>query len=344
MQFLDKQWKNILLMAVKISAGCILSILIASELGLRYPATAGIIAVLSIQNTKMDTLKTAGKRVLSFGFTLVLAWIMFEVFGYSTVGYGWFLLVFVFVCITLQWEAVMSVNAVIVSHFMEIGSMAQADVLNEIMIFTIGITMGILMSLHQKKDYKTMKNRFRCMDEEMKRILNHMAELLVSKDADEDTAEHFRKLEEQIRKAEEIAWYNHHNTVRERIFNVKHHVRRTDAPAISTHWDVQYVKMRKDQCEVLYEMCKKTIQIQVPPIQAGHIAAFLKKMALEYHEKNDGEKLLRELDRLFDEMREASLPKEREEFESRAVLYVFMLDMKEFIDLKNAFYQEKYLR
>lgn len=340
----NKQWKNILMMAAKMSVGCVASILIAYELGLKYPATAGIITILSIQNTKVDTFKTAGRRIISFVFSLLLAWVIFRLFGFRTTSYGCFLLIFVFVFIALGWEAVMSVNAVIVSHFMEVGSMTKADVFNETMIFTIGISMGILMNLHLRKDYKTMKNRFHGMDEEMKRILEHMAELVLINEIEEDSGVYFHELEQQILKAEEIAWHNHHNTIRERVANIKHHVQKNDVPAISTHWDVQYVKMRKNQCEILYEMYKKIGQIQVTPIQAAHISTFLKKMAEEYHEENDVEKLLDALKDLFAEMRGTSLPKERTEFESRAILFVFMLDMKEFLDLKNAFYREKFLQ
>lgn len=340
----NKQWKNILIMATKMSVGCVLSILIAYELGLKYPATAGITTILSIQSTKVDTFKTAGKRVLSYLFSLGLAWVIFRLFGFNTMSYGCFLLIFVFVFIALRWEAVMSVNAVIVSHFMEVGSMAKADVLNETMIFTIGVGMGILMSLHLKKDHKTMQYRFRGMDDEMKRILIHIAELLVSKERDEDSEEYFHELEEQIGKAEEIAWHNHHNNIRGRISDARHHVRKNSTPSVSSHWDVQYVKMRKNQCEILYEMYKKIYQLEVTPIQAEHIAAFLRKMSVEYHEENDVEKLLKDLDGLFEEMRGTQLPKERPEFESRAILFVFMLDIKDFLDLKNAFYREKFLQ
>ena len=55
-----------LLKAFKIALAAVLSILAANLLGLKYAVTAGIITVLSIQNTKRETLKTARNRGLAF--------------------------------------------------------------------------------------------------------------------------------------------------------------------------------------------------------------------------------------------------------------------------------------
>lgn len=52
--------------AFKIALAAVLSILTANLLGLKYAVTAGIITVLSIQNTKRETLKTARNRGLAF--------------------------------------------------------------------------------------------------------------------------------------------------------------------------------------------------------------------------------------------------------------------------------------
>lgn len=48
--------------SIKIALATVLAIAIAGELGLNYSATAGIITVLSIQNTKRETLKSACNR------------------------------------------------------------------------------------------------------------------------------------------------------------------------------------------------------------------------------------------------------------------------------------------
>lgn len=321
-------------MAGKISAGCILSILFAYELGLDYCATAGIITVLSIHNTKVETIKTALRRLTAFGIAMVFARIAFGILGFTTMAFGVFMFVFVFLCISLGWENAISMSAVLVTHFLEVKSMSAASLFNETSVFLIGAGMGILMNLHLRRDYKTMEYRVKVMDEEMQGILFNMAERLVSDKVTDMSGDYFHRLEKQIIRAEEIAWNNHQNTVRERLFGKKPNNRRNIR---TTYADLEYVEMRKKQCEVLYEMHKRIIQVHVTPVQAEHIAAFMKKLAEEYHEENDGARLLEELEQLFQEMRSTKLPVERAEFENRAVLFVFMLNIKEFLDIKNQF-------
>ena len=48
------KWKAYVYKSFKIAAAAALAIAIAGELGLKYSASAGIITVLSIRNTKRD--------------------------------------------------------------------------------------------------------------------------------------------------------------------------------------------------------------------------------------------------------------------------------------------------
>ena len=61
-QILKQDYNALILKSVKITAGAILAILFASCLNLKYSATAGIITILSIQNTKKETIQTALAR------------------------------------------------------------------------------------------------------------------------------------------------------------------------------------------------------------------------------------------------------------------------------------------
>lgn len=53
---MNRNYNALILKSVKITAGAILAILFASCLNLKYSATAGIITILSIQNTKKETI------------------------------------------------------------------------------------------------------------------------------------------------------------------------------------------------------------------------------------------------------------------------------------------------
>ena len=72
-----------LIKSLKIAAAAAIAIGLAGELGLKYSATAGIITVLSIQNTKRETLKSAGNRWLAFLCALALSKLSFTLLIYA---------------------------------------------------------------------------------------------------------------------------------------------------------------------------------------------------------------------------------------------------------------------
>ncbi len=80
---------------LKIAIGSSAAILFAGLLGLQYSASAGIITLLSIQDTKKETLIVAGKRFLAFLLAILIAYVLFQSFGYHTIVFGAFLLVFI---------------------------------------------------------------------------------------------------------------------------------------------------------------------------------------------------------------------------------------------------------
>lgn len=319
---IKNQWKFLLFHAAKISVGCILSILIAYELGLKNSSTAGVITVLSIQGTKLSTIRTAARRCAAFAGALVIARISYEIFGYNTVGFGCFLFFFVFLCIALGWDNVISICAVLVLHFLEVDNMEGPMLYNEIFIFIIGISMGIFMNLHLRKNVREMIFHVESMDEKIRIVLENMAEQLLQHQC-EDNMEYFLQMDEQITRAESVVWLSHQNTL---------YVRKK--AVISPARELEYIQMRKKQCEVLYEMNKRISQLKMKPPQAKEISAFLKKVAMEYDRNDDMRMLLAELKHVFSKMKLTPLPKERKEFESRAVLYVFLLNIQEFLEIK----------
>lgn len=58
--------KSILTNTVKITVTAVLAILCAKALKLDFAVSAGIVAILSVQSTKKETLRTALARLLAF--------------------------------------------------------------------------------------------------------------------------------------------------------------------------------------------------------------------------------------------------------------------------------------
>lgn len=67
-------FKNInLIKVIKIAVGTGLAIFIAGIFGLNYSASAGIITLLSIQDTKKSTIKIAVKRIAAFVLAMLIS-------------------------------------------------------------------------------------------------------------------------------------------------------------------------------------------------------------------------------------------------------------------------------
>lgn len=311
-----ENWREKLLLALKLSVGCVLSIVIAYELGVRYSPTAGVITVLSIQKYKLETIQTAWKRLLAFCLALLIAGVSFSTLGFTSLGFGVFLFVFVFLCISLEWEIALSISVVLITHLLEQGEMSKEVLVNEFAVFGIGAGMGILMNLHLKRNVQILHKYINGMDGEFDKILLHMAKRLGNPELDETNHGRFKRLGIQIRRAEETAWANHQNSIR-----------------FSADKYMSYIRARRQQSEVLYEMEKRMGQLDMTPVQAERIRLFLERLAGSGREKSQTESLKEELRGLFEQMRMEKLPVSREEFESRAVLFVFMLHLKELLEL-----------
>ena len=66
------------------------AILIAYELELEFAMSAGIVAILTIQPTKKETIRVAMGRLCAFLAALIIAYGSFCIFGYTVVAFLYF--------------------------------------------------------------------------------------------------------------------------------------------------------------------------------------------------------------------------------------------------------------
>lgn len=309
--------------AAKIAAGCVISIIFASLLNLKFSLTAGLITVLSIQNTKAETIFTALKRLCAFFAAMVISIICFSLMGYTVWAFGIYIFIFVVLCCKLEWRSAIVPISVLVTHLLSEKSTSPSMIANEFLIFFIGAGIGILINLHLRKNRIKMQNKRRVLDSEIKKVLQRMSQRILTDDKSDYNANCFGRIQQMLFEAEQLAYENKNNTFS------------------SETYDEDYLKMRRNQCSVLYEMYKSVIKMNAAPKQAQIISDFLVKVSVEYNEKNNVKNLMDELDKIFDSMRYEKMPESRDEFENRALLYSFMLQLKEFLEIKYTFMVEK---
>ena len=303
--------------AGKISLGCVLSMIAATVLGLKYSATAGLITILSIQQTKKETVITALKRLSAFFCAVVISVLCFSLMGYTTLAFGVYLFIFVMFCMILDWQIATVPISVLITHLLAEKSCDISILLNEFLVFVIGASVGTLINMHLHNDKQKMNSSREKLDNEIKAILERMSQRILTDDKSDYNSDCFKKIDKLLFEARQVAYENQNNKL-----------------IGAESYDMDYLKMRENQCSVLMEMYKSILKISMTPEQSKVISEFLKKTSSEFHEKNDVKNLISELEDIFADMRFQKMPESRTEFENRAVLYSLMLQIKDFLSIK----------
>ena len=105
-------------------------------------------------------------------------------------------------------------------------------------------------------------------------------------------------------------------------------------------FELDYIEMRQKQSMELEDIYRSVGMIQMLPKQAAFVAEYMGRISREYHRDNDVQELLVGLEEVLDEMQLEAMPKSREEFEARAVLFYILKQLEEFLKLKNEFVRE----
>ena len=312
--------KSIFTNTIKISVAAILAILCAQALKLNFAVSAGIVAILSVQPTKKETLRTAIARLLAFAVALVISIALFNLLGFTTPVFFLYLVIFILVCQWRKWISAMAMDSVLISHFLSFGKTSPTEIKNEVLLFILGVGFGILVNLilHKKTDYiEELKNQ---TDGQIKQTLHRMALRIKNPALENYDGSCFDSLNQSLFTAKKQAEENYNNQ-----FSKK------------DTFDSHYLEMRENQTKVLYEMYKAARALHTVPATATLLSDFLEKVSTEYHKDNDVKSLLDELALIHDKMKNVPLPQTRTEFEDRANLFTLMERLKEFLQIKRDF-------
>lgn len=319
------RWRTRFIRSLKVAAAAFAAIAAAEELGLNFSATAGIITILSIRPTKRETLKSALNRGLAFLCALVLSAAVFRLFGYTLWAFAVYLLLFSLFVLSVGWGEALANSSVLVSHFLGEQSMGPGQVANEALLFLIGTGMGILVNLHLHRNTAEFDALAGEADRQIKEILRHMARRLLREDKPECGAaecgrECFGRLETALIAARTCAASNYDNTVLSR-----------------SSLELDYIEMREKQSVLLRGIYDNIVSMSYLPEQAAQVAELLKQIERDYNRENTAEGLLEKQQALLLQMKEQRLPQSREEFESRAILFYVLMQIRNLLELKREF-------
>lgn len=313
-------WKTRLFKSLKISASAFTAIALAGELGLKYSVTAGIVTVLSIQNTKRETLKSAGRRWAAFVCAVILSGLCFLMIGYNLWAFGLYMFLFVLLCLCAGWSDAIAMDSVLITHFLTEQDMGLSMLFNEVLLLLIGTGTGILVNSHLRKKEKEFDHLAEEVDDQIRAILQRMSEWLPKEEKKEYTEAGFMQLNRLIDAAKSCAISNYDNAVLSK-----------------SAAELDYIAMREQQSMLLREIYGNIIRIRHLPEQAGQVAELIGEIGQDFYRENTVERLAGRLDALLMQMKGQSLPCNREEFESRAILFYILMQIRQFLEIKRDF-------
>lgn len=352
-----EKWRHMrktLLLAVKIAVGSSAAIYIAQCLGLEYAISAGTITLLTLMTTKWETVKLSAFRLVTFAVTIFLAEIIFTYSNSVWIGYGVFIFCVVLFAEVLGWRATISVNSVIGAHLLTSHDFGMDSVRNEFLLVFIGIVIALILNLfyNNQRHRQDIISNMRYTEQQLQMILRKCAAYLCTDERENaaargvgqtasDAASPENALQSaspDIEQTETKVWDDIIRMEKELQGFIQEAYEYQDN-TFHSHpvYYIDYFEMRSSQCHVLHNLHYEVKKIRSIPKQAKVVAEFMLYIVDYVVERNIPSEQLEKLEEIFQDMKKEELPKSREEFENRAILYHILMDMEDFLIYKQRF-------
>ncbi|WP_373470852.1 aromatic acid exporter family protein [Carnobacterium alterfunditum] len=313
------------LRAIKIALATTIAILIAQAFQLEYSVSAGVVAILSVLDTKKSSVIIALQRVGSTILALGVATILFQLVGFNTIVFGIYLLIYIPLAYKLNLEVGIAPCSVLVSHLLLEQSTSITWLANEMSLMVIGVGMAILFNLYMpSKENQLMQLRDE-IEEKMKHVLMNFAVVLETGYPNDQVEIFIKELSVNLKTAEKMAYLEFNNQLLSQ----------------NDDYMIQYIDMRQQQAKILAEMSIDISVCSLPTKQNDTLARLFQQTANQLHESNPAVDLMKDLESMLTDFRNSDLPKTRSEFENRAALFVLLNDFSRFIQIKKDFYEQQ---
>lgn len=304
----------------KMALSATIAIIISNYMGLKFGVTSGIIAILSIQDTKKEALIVGGKRTIACTVAILLSYMLYMLLGNNPMVFGLFLLIFIPITKLLKITEGMVVGAVLSTHLLISINIDVSWIVNEAQLTLIGIGVAIIFNLYTaslEKEFEKNKER---IEDYFRAILSDMAVSLVTRAVPTYDQDILLKTEELINKSKFMA----------QIINNNYLFKKND-------YYISYINMRIIQLDTIKRMKRHFSRFYMTYEQTRILSEFTNNVAMNIHEDNDCIDLINKLSLLRKDYKNMELPKNRNEFENRALLFQFLNDLEDFLIIKKEF-------
>ena len=306
----------------KMVCSATIAITISNYLGLQFGVTSGIIAILSIQDTRKEALLVGGKRMVSSTIAILLSYILYVLLGNNPIVFGLFLLIFIPITKRLKISEGMVVGAVLSTHLLMSSNINISWIVNEAKLNAIGIGVAMVFNLYIPSLEKEFKKNKRRIEDYFRAMISDMAVSLVTQAVPVYEQTVLFSAEKLIKDTKALAQIINNNN----LFKINNYY-------------VSYIDMRTIQLDTIKRMKRHFSRFYMKYEQTRILSEFTNEVALNIHEDNDCVELINKLNLLRKEYQNMELPKNRTEFENRALLFQFLNDLEDFLTIKKEFKQ-----
>ncbi|WP_272158145.1 aromatic acid exporter family protein [Streptococcus sp. HN38] len=309
------------LRTIKLIFATVLAIYLATALGLSYATAAGIIAILSVLDTRKSSFKMARNRLFSTILALTIAVLTFALFGFGIWTLGIYLALYVPLAYRFNWEAGIAPSTVLVTHLLLEQDISLIFLGNELTLFLIGAGLALLFNLYMPSQEKKIQAYHDQVEDLLKQILLRFEAFLLNGDG-RNEAELITQLDKTLDEALKVVYLDRHN----QLFQ-------------QTNYQVHYFEMRAAQNKILRTMAGNINKCLLEGRENVILSSLFERTAQQLSRENSAKELLLDIELFHATFRERPLPQTREEFETRATLFQLLHDMEAFIRLKVDFYE-----
>ncbi|CYU57054.1 aromatic acid exporter family protein [Streptococcus suis] len=309
------------LRTIKLIFATVLAIYLATALGLSYATAAGIIAILSVLDTRKSSFKMARNRLFSTLLALTIAVLTFALFGFGIWTLGIYLALYVPLAYRFNWEAGIAPSTVLVTHLLLEQDISLIFLGNELALFLIGAGLALLFNLYMPSQEKKIQAYHDQVEDLLKQILLRFEAFLLNGDG-RNEAELITQLDKTLDEALKVVYLDRHN----QLFQ-------------QTNYQVHYFEMRAAQNKILRTMAGNINKCLLEGRENVILSSLFERAAQQLSRENSAKELLLDIELFHATFRERPLPQTREEFETRATLFQLLHDMEAFIRLKVDFYE-----
>lgn len=308
---------------IKTAVGVIIALSIAEALELNFASSAAIITILCISVTRKNSLLVSWARFVACVIGLGMSAVLFEGIGYNPFSLGLFILLFIPVMLMVRATDGIVTSSVIVLHLYVVGNASLAFFWNELQLILIGIGTALLMNLYMPSKDKELRSKRLLIEQKLVTILKELSIYIEHGESQWDGKE-ISEADLLLKESKQKAMQSMNN-----------HLLRED-----DHF-YHYFVMRERQLEIIERIMPHLTRISGSFSQREEVSNFLDELSKAVSPTNSVPYFLLRLEEMRKVFREMSLPRTREEFETRSSLMYVVYELEQYLLTKDALWTQK---